>query len=156
MHPPGWLLRAALPLIRLRAGFAGVSLGVCGLVRDEAGRVLLVRHSYRDGWHFPGGGVERGETAQAALARELREEAGVEVTAPVRLIGVFHNRNWSRGDHTLFFEAMAWRQTASDWRSEIVAAEFFDPETLPADASRSVAARLAEAAGGSPSPLWEP
>jgi 8-oxo-dGTP pyrophosphatase MutT (NUDIX family) len=36
-----------------------VSLGVLGLVVDEAGRVLLVEHTYRHGWYLPGGGVRR-------------------------------------------------------------------------------------------------
>ena len=156
MHPPPWILRAALPLIRLRAGYAGISLGVCGLVRDDFGRVLLVRHSYRPGWHFPGGGVESGETAEQAMARELTEEAGVRVTAPLRLVGVFHNRRWRPGDHTLFFEASTWVQGPSAWKGEIVAAEFHAPEALPPDVSASVPARLAELAGAPASPFWEP
>src|SRR6187200_446523 len=40
----------------------GMSLGVRALVRDENGRILLIRHSYAPGWLLPGGGVERGET----------------------------------------------------------------------------------------------
>jgi len=41
--------------------------------------VLLVRHTYSEGWYFPGGGVKNQETPKAAVIRELKEETGVEV-----------------------------------------------------------------------------
>jgi len=41
---------------------------------DEAGRVLLVKPSYKAGWEIPGGYVEPGESPRAACVRELREE----------------------------------------------------------------------------------
>ncbi|GAB3173900.1 NUDIX hydrolase [Myceligenerans halotolerans] len=46
-------------------------------VTDAAGRVLLVKPNYRDGWAFPGGYVDQGETPHAAAARELAEELGL-------------------------------------------------------------------------------
>ena len=53
----------------------------CALV-DRDGRVLLARRppgkQFAGLWEFPGGKVEQGETAEAALVRELREELGVE------------------------------------------------------------------------------
>ena len=53
---------------------------------DPDGRVLLARRpegkSMAGLWEFPGGKVEAGETPEAALDRELREELGVEICVP--------------------------------------------------------------------------
>src|SRR6266545_2755915 len=76
-----------------------MTLGVRALVIDREGRVFLVKHSYVSGWHLPGGGVEAGETLTEALARELREEGNIELSAPPRLHQVFFNDRDSRRDH---------------------------------------------------------
>ena len=51
------------------------------LFRDEAGRVLLVRPTYKDHWDIPGGYVEPGESPRAACIREVQEELGL--TPPI-------------------------------------------------------------------------
>lgn len=59
-----------------------------GLVfTDAAGRILLVKPTYNDVWHLPGGVVEDGESPAAAAVREVREELGLDVQAG-RLLGV--------------------------------------------------------------------
>jgi 8-oxo-dGTP diphosphatase len=59
---------------------------VAALLRDSD-RVLLCHRSagrrwYPDVWDLPGGHVEDGETANAALVRELREELGIVIAEP--------------------------------------------------------------------------
>lgn len=82
-------------------------LVVAGVV-VEAGRVLLSQRKsgthLAGAWEFPGGKVEPDEDPRAALARELREELGVEVTVgdPVEI--TFH-RYPTKGVLLLFFAA---------------------------------------------------
>lgn len=49
------------------------------LYRNEAGHVLLVKPTYKDGWDIPGGYVEPGESPLAAARREVIEELGTEL-----------------------------------------------------------------------------
>jgi 8-oxo-dGTP pyrophosphatase MutT (NUDIX family) len=126
----------------------GLTIGVRGLVIDAAGRVLLVQHSYVAGWYLPGGGVEAGETLLAALARELREEANIELTGPSRLFAVYYNRRSSRRDHVALYVVHSFRQSAPPRPNrEIVAHGFFEPDALPEGTTRSTRARIAEVLG---------
>ena len=79
------------------------TLGARGAVFDKEGRVFLVRHGYARGWHFPGGGVETGETLVDALVRELKEEGNIRVIGMPPLHGIFHNTRASRRDHVAVF-----------------------------------------------------
>lgn len=64
-------------------------VSVAALVQNEERNVLMIK-SPRRGWEYPGGMVEPGETLQAALKREIREEAGVEVEI-VGFVGICKN-----------------------------------------------------------------
>jgi ADP-ribose pyrophosphatase YjhB (NUDIX family) len=56
------------------------------LIRDEHGRILLVKPNYRPEWSLPGGVVEALETPHAACEREIREELDLTVTAAPLLV----------------------------------------------------------------------
>jgi ADP-ribose pyrophosphatase YjhB (NUDIX family) len=153
--------RRVEPLVRpLLHGHArlvrGMTLGVRGVVRDERGRVLLVEHSYVPGWWLPGGGVDRGETLEAAMARELVEEAAVEALERPRLISMHSNEPRFRGDHVAIYRIDRGRrlELKPDPR-EISAVEFFAPDALPETTTAGTRRRLAEAlAGTEPDPMW--
>ena len=61
---------------------------VAAVIRDEQGRVLLQEKRFNEGWSLPAGAIEPGETPQATLVREVREETGLDVV-PSSVIGVF-------------------------------------------------------------------
>jgi 8-oxo-dGTP pyrophosphatase MutT (NUDIX family) len=127
----------------------GLTVGVRGFVLDGEGRVFLVKHSYVAGWHLPGGGVEKGETLLAALARELREEGNIELTAPPVLHAIYFNRRISSRDHVAVYVVRAFQQTAPPQPNrEIVAHGFFALQDLPADTSPATRARIAELISG--------
>ena len=85
-----------------------------GILVQADGQFLLTSRpagkSYAGYWEFPGGKVESGETLQAALVRELREEIGIEVqqATPWRTLVVDY-------PHALvqlhFFKVSAWAGT---------------------------------------------
>lgn len=64
------------PLVGKRCIFVP---GVRALILNAAGELLLQRRADTGLWGLPGGAVELGETALAALKREVREETGLEV-----------------------------------------------------------------------------
>ena len=155
------LRRALEPLIRrlmhLYWRFSrGATLGSRAMVIDGTGRIFLVKHSYVDGWHLPGGGVETGETLLAALTRELAEEGNILLTAPPRLHGVFFSQRVSRRDHVALYIVREFRQDAQPVpKHEIIAHGFFAPDALPDGVSRATRARIAEVLGGAAvSELW--
>lgn len=128
----------------------GMTLGVRGVATDGEGRVLLVRHTYREGWFLPGGGVESRETAVEALIREMQEEAGVRATAAPRLVGLFANHAAFKNDHVALFQLDAWEPCPPQSAHEIAERGFFALDALPAPMNRGTRQRLAELFQGAP------
>lgn len=134
-----------------------ITFGVRAVVHDrEADAVFLIRHTYMPGWQLPGGGVEVGETALVALARELSEEGNIEVAGPPVLKSLHLNRHASRRDHVAIYLVQAFRQTAPKRPDmEIAEAGFFRLDALPAGITEGTRRRLDEIFGGTePADEW--
>ena len=112
---------------------------VAAIIVSEDGRVFATQRGYgefKDGWEFPGGKIEAGESPQEALAREIREELATEIEVGELLdtieydypafhlsMGCYVCRIRSGEPHLLEHEAAKWLSTA----------ELYSVDWLPAD-----------------------
>lgn len=122
----------------MRPPLAGVSLAIA----DEAGRVLLVRHSYGPlRWAIPGGGLARGEAPEAAARRELREELGCTATEMVAIGTLEEQLSGTR--HTAYVFAATLAGPPRPDRREVMEFAFFGEDELPDDISSLTRSRVA-------------
>ncbi|WP_423228323.1 NUDIX domain-containing protein [Rhizobium tumorigenes] len=152
----GWKHRLAGPLAHLYFALSrGMTLGVRAACFDSEGRIFLVRHSYLPGWYMPGGGVERHETVEQALAKELREEGNLAILGTPTLIGIYFNRAVSRRDHVAFYRASVEQTARRDPDCEIVESGFFALDALPPTTTAATHRRLQEINGNlAPTGYW--
>ncbi|RPF72178.1 NUDIX domain-containing protein [Aurantiacibacter spongiae] len=116
--------------------------GVSVVIGDGEGRVLLVRQSYATTkWLLPAGGKRRGESAEDAIRREMREELGCEL-AHLSLFARHEDTLHGAPSRTFLFAAEAASEVRPDMR-EVIEARFFAPGELPDALERRVRPRLA-------------
>lgn len=128
-----------------------MTLGVRVLIQDDAGKILLVRHGYVSGWHLPGGGVEKGETAAQAAKKELLEETGLAALDEPELIAIYANQKVTRRDHVVLYKISKWRRDRKfESNIEIERIDFFSRDNLPQDTTPSTIDRLNEIFDGKP------
>ena len=124
-----------------------VTFGVRAVVLGPDGRLLLVKHTYDKYWYLPGGAMKRGEAAEAALRREVKEEVGIAELAVERKLGTYVSTREGKRDTIEVFVARA-AAMGKRQRLEIAAADWFAPDALPPDASPATQRRIAEFLGG--------
>jgi 8-oxo-dGTP pyrophosphatase MutT (NUDIX family) len=86
---PDWLR-----LVFLRVLNPAFMVGAMALIQDEAGRILLLQHTYRPDipWGLPGGWLKHAESPEAGLAREVMEETGFQIEVEQLIAAAFHGR----------------------------------------------------------------
>lgn len=146
-----WKSKLLMRFVHVYFAFArGMTMGVRAACFDASGRIFLVRHSYVPGWHMPGGGVERNETAEAALVKELREEGNLRVIGQAQLFHVYYNQSASRRDHVVFYRVDVEQTAPRTPDREIVECGFFALDALPDGTTDATRRRLRELNGDEP------
>lgn len=125
-----------------------MTMGVRVAAFDTKGQIFLVRHTYVKGWHLPGGGIERGETAIRAVHKELQEEGNLEIEDTPQLISVYFNRIITNRDHVLLYTCKVQQTTPKIADREIAEAGFFSVDDLPEETTLATQRRLKELNGG--------
>jgi 8-oxo-dGTP diphosphatase len=124
---------------------------VTALIRSQ-GKVLLGRRpegSLAGVWEFPGGKIEPGEIPEQALARELREELGIEATIGKIRLATTHTFG-ETAILLLFFEVLFWKgEPKSVHHTELkwVTPQSLQQQELP-DANRRVLPQLIQVLEG--------
>lgn len=140
--------------LREKVGHDYVLMPCAGaLIRDEAGRVLLVRH-VEGRWQLPGGAIDPDESPAEAARRECLEEASVEIEVG-RIVGAFggpeYRVTYANGDEvgvvSTVFEAEIVAGTPEPGDDETVEVRWFAPGELAAVELRASTRGVAEALG---------
>lgn len=105
------------------------SVTVGGIIRDDDGRVLLLKHHFRpgSGWGMPGGYIDKDEQPEEALRRELREEARLEL----RNLELFTTRAFRKPLQVEIIYLCQAVGEPAQLNYEIEKAEWFLPDQLP-------------------------
>jgi 8-oxo-dGTP diphosphatase len=122
------------------------SVSVAGVVVDEAGRVLVVRRRDNGHWEAPGGILERDETFEEGVIREVQEETGLIVEVE-HLSGAY--KNMDRSIVALVYRCRPGQGHAHE-TAEASAVRWINPAEVPTLMAPAYAVRVLDALSGGP------
>ena len=128
---------------------------VAAIIRDKAGRLLLVKSKNSDVWGLPAGAIDLGETPAEALIREVFEETGLNIL-PEKIVGVFggekFRHTYPNGDKveylTVVFECKITGGNLENKDGEIFELDYFAVEEMPELATPYPKSIFAESGSG--------
>jgi 8-oxo-dGTP diphosphatase len=123
-------------------------VGIAAAARAPDGRWVLVRRTDTGTWALPGGTLEWGETLRHAIARELEEEAGVDVVRLGDLAGVYSLPERDARFHAVTIVVRAevtFPARPPDNPAEIAEVALFTNDALPAELAHGMTDMLVAA-----------
>jgi 8-oxo-dGTP pyrophosphatase MutT (NUDIX family) len=128
-------------------------VGARCVVRDDAGRVLLIRRVDNGEWALPAGALEVGESVAQNAAREVFEETGLTATG-LTVIGLYTGAKYLRTNqwghtyqlHTTAFRVDRWHGELVRQTDETTDAGWFAVDALPEPVAASVRETLMDLA----------
>jgi len=110
-------------------------IGVVGLLTDQNDRVLLLEHRFRTPWRWglPGGFINRGESINSGLKRELLEEVGLAIEVDPQPLDWEMNGRGGYLSLTLKGRVPHPPTNLEIRSAEILSGGFFGPDELPED-----------------------
>lgn len=128
-------------------------MGAAAIIVNDAGEVLLVKHTYgKCNWEIPGGRAEEGESPVDTVIREVREETGLSVVA-LHMTGYYYDHEAS-GLHFVFrCKVKTNEMDARPDGAEISECGYWRAEVLPRPISDFTVLRIYDALAGVEYPL---
>ncbi len=120
-----------------------VTVGSRAIVLNGNNEVLLVKHTYQPHWYLPGGGVKKGESAKAALLRELKEEVGLTAHEEPTLFGIYFHTYLGVNDYPIIYVVKNFSSEGAA-SPEIEKTGWFNFNNLPEMVSPGTKRRLCE------------
>ncbi|MCS5712418.1 NUDIX domain-containing protein [Candidatus Berkiella aquae] len=150
------MVRLVIYIRRQLQRLLGVAtVGVKALIIDAGNRVLLVEHTYVQGWHLPGGGLASGESPKVAMCREVQEETGLEVLGEPQLFGAYAHKVYGADDYPLLYVVRQFKIQEKQPCQEIKQIAWFAWQDLPPTVTDSTRQRIKEVFEGlSPADIW--
>lgn len=117
--------------------FRPKSLGVKIIVENN-GKLLMTKISYaHKKWVFPGGAVDKKETAEQAAIRELEEETGIKTNKLIKVGEYTSERNYKRNTVECFYLKTDSSFVKID-NFEVIDSGWYSPQELPENCSLSI------------------
>jgi 8-oxo-dGTP pyrophosphatase MutT (NUDIX family) len=137
--------------LRALAGDDEVLIMICArcMLRDDRGRILLIKRSDNGLWAVPAGGMELGDSIRQCAIREVYEETGLTPTklTPIAILSGAESTETNQWGHTYQFHTTVFLVTA--WTGKLVTqtdestdAGWFHPDRLPTPRAATVESSL--------------
>jgi ADP-ribose pyrophosphatase YjhB (NUDIX family) len=129
-----------------------ITIGARAVIRDTAGRVLLIQRNDNGRWALPAGTMELGQTLRDCAIREVHEETGLTAHA-VTAFALYSGENLHTNVFGATYQHVSLAVRVDSWSGDLVRvtdetldAGFFAPGEFPAELSGSVRPTLADLA----------